>query len=799
MTSELATRLQASLGSSYTIERELGGGGMARVFVVFDNRLDRRVVVKVLSPELAAAISAERFEREIRVAAQLQDPRIVPVLSAGDTDGLPHYTMPFVDGESLRARMQRGRVPVHEAISILRDVALALKYAHEHGIVHRDIKPENILLSNNTAVVTDFGIAKALATTTNHGALATLTQQGLALGTPAYMAPEQALGDGTVDQRSDIYAWGVVAWELLAGEHPFAGRVNSSAMMSAHIGTVPSAIATRSEKLPRALAAIVDASLRKDPDERPRDASALLSAMDGDLQSTAARHRSAPDWRTVTVLMAVVAVAALLVGGYVLTRKRTSAAAAVTSIAVMPFTSAGDTANRYLAQGISDELVTTLARLPGLRVIARRASSAIDERDAQSVGRALNADAILEGTVQRSGDQLRINARVTTTRNDSVMWTARYDRGASDVFKLQDDIATSIAVSLRGAFSDERAYFPDGTPRGTRSPEAYDLYLRGRYAWSRRGERGLRTAIQYYERALRADPMFAKAYAGLAMSWGVLPIFTTSVRVDSALQLAQDNGARALALDSTLADAHLAMANALKMRWRWSDAESHFAAAVALAPDDATAHHWYGVYLFATGHPQASVEQLGRARSLDPFASSVATDGALAFLAERRYDDARREIERAMALDSTRNDAWFSQGIIQLAQGHADSARTSFDRARQLGTSFDVRSYLVSAYRRLGREQEARSTYEQLRGDYERGRARSYDMAVAAAALGDITGGLRAIQRVLQEKDMLVTEVSLPCDPIFDPLKSDGRFAQLLASAGMKACPPATDARAVRH
>ncbi|HJR67797.1 MAG TPA: serine/threonine-protein kinase, partial [Gemmatimonadaceae bacterium] len=279
MPDQLRDRLQSSLGAAYTLERELGGGGMARVFVATDPALGRQVVVKVLSPETAEGISAERFTREIRLAAALQHPHIVPVLTAGQTvDGLPYYTMPFVTGESLRARMGRGRLPVHEVLRVLHDVAEALEYAHAHGVVHRDIKPENVLFAGRNAVVADFGIAKAMTAARADAGMSALTLVGTSLGTPAYMAPEQAAGDHT-DHRADLYAWGMMAYELLADRHPFADKKTQRQLVAAQVSETPMPLDERQPGLPPGLGALVMACLAKDPSDRPADASAVLAAL----------------------------------------------------------------------------------------------------------------------------------------------------------------------------------------------------------------------------------------------------------------------------------------------------------------------------------------------------------------------------------------------------------------------------------------------------------------------------------------------------------------------------------------
>src|SRR5688572_20030790 len=276
---ELRDRLQSSLGAAYTLERELGGGGMARVFVATDPALGRQVVVKVLSAETAEGLSAERFTREIRLAAALQDPHIVPVLTAGQmADGLPYFTMPFVSGESLRERMARGRLPLDEALRILRDVAEALEYAHARGVVHRDIKPENVLLAGRNALVADFGIAKAMSAARAETGMAALTAVGTSLGTPAYMAPEQAVGDHT-DHRADLYAWGMMAYELLSGTHAFAEKKTQRQLVAAQVAETPPPLDERQPGLPPGLGPLVMACLAKDPSDRPADAAAVLAAL----------------------------------------------------------------------------------------------------------------------------------------------------------------------------------------------------------------------------------------------------------------------------------------------------------------------------------------------------------------------------------------------------------------------------------------------------------------------------------------------------------------------------------------
>ncbi len=821
MDDDIRGELGAALEGTYAIERELGGGGMSRVFVAEESSLGRRVVIKVLGRELSASVSAERFAREIRLVARLQDPRIVPLLAAGDAGGLPWYTMPFVDGQTLRARMARGAVSLAEAVAILRDVALALEYAHAHGVVHRDIKPENVLLSGRTAMVADFGIAKAIAASTVERAAGlasagTLTGTGMSLGTPAYIAPEQASG-GDVDQRADIYAWGVLAYELLAGAHPFEGRTSPQALVAAHMVEVPRPLARRAPAVPAGLAALVDRTLAKSADDRPASAAELVRALDGALPSASTPARWTPGSKVVVAAAAAVLLA-VAVALAVASRSRATGGRASggvppeagRSIAVMTFSDTrGDTVEAYLAEGMADELTTAIANVPGLRVAPRSSvvRAAAAAASTGEVARALKVSAVLEGTVRRAGDRLRVTATLTGAADGLVLWSDRFDERAADVFDVQDRIAHAIVAALRTRFAPVAALDTTGAPapspdsslgaapRGTSDLEAYDLYLRGRYYFARRGPDGLRRAAEYFERAIARDPRFARAHAALAMSAAVLPVFARDVPVDSVLALADRSALEALRLDSTLAEAHLALSQSLKMRWRWSEAERHVRDAVALAPEESLGHHWYGVLLYSTGRPDEAVRSLERARALDPFGATVGSDLSAALYFARRFRDARAEIARTLAIDSTKSDSHVILGLAYLGLGHADSAEQAIADAWRFRTGFDMRGYMSRSQRALGRAPAADSLLRALRRDLERGEDVGFDLAIAALGAGDTALALSAVERTIAARSALVSELGLPCEPMLDPLTSDRRFTVLLGRAGMTACPAAVLSR----
>ena len=478
----LRDELQRTLGSAYTLERELGGGGMSSVFVAQDNALGRRVVVKVLPYELAATVSVDRFKREIMLAAALQHPHIVPVLSAGETAPddheigirLPYFIMPFVEGESLRSRLARGPLSVREAVSIMKDVARALVYAHGRGIIHRDIKPDNILLASGSATVTDFGVAKALSAsrerTGTSGDPNGITIVGTSIGTPAYMAPEQAAGDPATDHRADLYALGIVGYEMLVGTPPFHGRAPQQ-LLAAQLTELPPPINTRRYDVPEALASLIMRLLEKEPANRPRSAADVArfledpSVVSGTFLSPPPRkHKGARPRRVLWALAGAGILASIAAGSAWFSNRRSSspsvtatqagaAAPVVTgtkSIAVMPLVNISrDTSDAYFAAGMTAELTNALSRIPGLRVASATESAARDRATSPTdLAKSLGANMVLVGTVQREGGKLRVTARLVNTADGFTVWSDMFERELKDVFAVQDEISSAIVAAI---------------------------------------------------------------------------------------------------------------------------------------------------------------------------------------------------------------------------------------------------------------------------------------------------------------------------------------------------------------
>ena len=465
--SSISERLLAALGGSYTIERELTGGGMALVFAGEDHDLGRKVVIKILPPELAATVSAERFRREILTVARLQHPHIVPILKAGEVDGLPYFVMPYVDGESIDVKLRRtGAFGVRESLGIMKDAARALAFAHERGVVHRDIKPGNILLAAGSATVTDFGVAKALSSARRSGEKGSgLSNTGMSLGTILYMAPEQAAGDPDIDGRADIYSLGITAYEMLAGAAPFA-NLSPREMLTARLTLPPPPLSTVRKDVPIGLEKLIAKCLAIDPADRPQSAASLVEALEdpetisASFASTANMARHGKRVKRA-VIGALALIGAIVVSAGIYAKVHTGSASAMAEstaarkpvdlgvIAVLPFVNLGsDSSNAYLATGVTNAVAGKLMKTAGLRVLAPGRPRSVRRHSDTASTASFDARLVLEGTVERVGDRLRVTARLSSTSDDVMQWADVFDRDVKDIFTVEDEIADAIVASV---------------------------------------------------------------------------------------------------------------------------------------------------------------------------------------------------------------------------------------------------------------------------------------------------------------------------------------------------------------
>jgi eukaryotic-like serine/threonine-protein kinase len=675
--------LQEALGEAYVIDRELTGGGMSRVFLADEVALHRKVVVKVLPQEMSLGLGIPRFQREIQLAAQLQHPHIVPVLTANAAAGLLYYTMPFVAGESLRARIAReGTLLVKDAVAIWRDVLEALACAHASGIVHRDIKPGNVLLSGRAAAVTDFGIAKALGEARVPGESETLTQAGAGIGTPAYMAPEQFGAGGDVDHRIDIYAAGLLMYEMLAGQGPFTG-LSMAEIMMAQLARSPAPLAK--DDVPPALAALVFQCLEKDPARRPQSAAEVLEVLENVTAQPVVRARRGP--RKPVVAGIGIAAAAVTIAAWFTFRTPPRPV----TLGAVPFLNlAHDTALDYLSDGISDEILTAMGKDGGVEIIGRNAAYRYKGRsdvDPPTVARELGVRILVTGTLREDAGQVIVYAQLNDSATRGELWSGKFSRDRKDFGLLTDDIVHALIDTLRARLprslsKQNRAV----STTGTSNSQALDLYLVGQELLKRRGA-GVQKSVENFERALVLDPTFARAHAALAMALTFEPFFLGTFPAQLSDRIISESK-QALALDPTLADAHTALGQTYADAGQWEASDGEFRRALALEPENFEALHTWARNLVARGEISDGLVLLARAHKVEPVSPLVSSWTAAAFFLSGRVDSALAEIEQSFALDSTLLPT-MEKASLRLAAGDTAGALSAIEQsARTTGAAW---------------------------------------------------------------------------------------------------------------
>ena len=734
--------LTAALAARYAIERELGRGGMATVYLAQDHKHRRKVAVKALRADLAVHLGAERFLREIGIAAHLTHPHILPLIDSGEAAGSLYYVMPYVAGESLRQRLIREqRLSIRDAMRAAREVGAALDYAHRQGFIHRDIKPENILLVDGHAMVADFGIARAISA----AGVESVTEAGLALGTPAYMSPEQASAEGELDVRSDLYSLACVLFEMLAGEPPFSGP-HARAIIARHLTEHPRPVRALRPDTPPAVEHAIARALAKDPQDRFPSVARFLEALEA---SDAPKPESA------------------LLG-------------TTRSLAVLPFVNMSpDPETDYFSDGITEELINALTKVGGLRVASRTSVFALKNKpqDVRAIGALLGVSAVLEGSVRKAGDQLRITARLMAADDGRHLWSERYDRRLDDVFAIQDEIARIIVSTVRTTFLAEVA---DPTPRRyTENLAAYGLYLKGRYSWNKRSADGVREAIEYFEQAIAADPKYALAYSGLSDSYA-LQVDYRRVPVTEGLTRAREYARQALALDDTLAEAHTSLGWVLFIYdWDWHGAARTFRRAVELNPGYATARQWYSFVLAALGHLDQALVEGHAALDLDPASVSIRRSLGWLYYYARRYDTALEHLRRAIAMNPTSQETYRLLGIALTQQGSYDQAERALREAvaipeesayaaASLGYLFAVR----------GQREAAETILAELDVRSRSGYVSPVAFQMIHLGLGNRDQAFAWLERAYEERRGWLAYLKV--ESMFDPLRSDPRFAEFV-------------------
>ena len=755
-----------------------------------------RSLSRCFIPSSPPALGPERFLREIKLVARLQHPHILSVHDSGESTGRFWFTMPYVEGESLRARLARERqLPIDDAIRIARETADALDYAHRHGIIHRDIKPENILLTEEHALVADFGICRALDPSESGERL---TETGVVVGTPAYMSPEQAAGERTLDARTDIYSLAVVLYEMLAGEPPHTGPT-AQAILARRLSEPAASVLRLRPAVPSSVAGALQRALAPIPADRFSHAAEFgraLGAPTGaatvpiepaDATRVAARQGDGGRPRRSRAL--VLGIGFLLglgvLFGWLRSREPRGGGATTASkrLAVLPFQSEGDTNDRVFAAGLSEEIMTRLARVPGLSLVAR--SSALQYRQsgrtAPEFGRVLGVQYVLDGTVRSAIDssglkQLRITPELIRVADGTHVWGEPYDGQARDVFRLQSDVAERVAEALGGTLEARQQQAVRTAP--TSNLDAFRLYILGRAEWNRRLGGNLELAAEYFRQAIALDSSYARAWAGLADTYGLFDYF--GVRRpprDTAYARAKAAAYKAIALDSTLAEPHASLNQILRYGyWDWAGSEREIRKAIALDPNYATAHQWLGEHLLDVGRAPEAVAEGRIAVQLDPLAQPIQNFLGLALWLSGRNDEAIQLFQAELAKDSSRAGPWYNLANVYISVGRLDDA-LALIRLRPGMNDPIFRASLQSLRDSVSR----RALLKRFRQQPNFGT--HGDRAVAYARLGEREGALAELELAVLARDPKLETIKL--QPAFALIRDDPRFRAVVARVGL--------------
>jgi eukaryotic-like serine/threonine-protein kinase len=783
-----ASKLADALRDRYAIERELGRGGMATVYLARDLKHGRDVALKVLHAELASSVGPDRFQREIETVARLQHPHILTVYDSGEAAGQLWFTMPFVEGESLRDRLSREQqLPIDVALRIAKDAARALQYAHEHGVIHRDVKPENLLLTTDgSTLVADFGIARALS-----GSNERLTETGISVGTPAYMSPEQAAGTRTIDARADVYALGAVLHEMLAGEPPFTGPT-PQAVIAKRFHSDPIPLRAVRPSVPAQVEHAVNRALARVATDRFASTAELARSLDQEPSPATIQAPSLGPGRGRVIPPGVLILGlGILIGLGVLfawtqaQHGSTGQESGLKRMAVLPFENLGGQDKAYFADGITDEIRGKLATVAGLQVTARTSSAQYRQttKSPQEIGRELGVEYLLTGTVrwdqEGNRSRVRVSPELVQAASGSSRWQQSFDAPLTDVFQVQADVAARVARELGIALEAGQRHHLEERPTGDLG--AYDLYLKGRYAWHQRTAKGLDQARRFLEQAIEQDPAFAPAHAALADVYTVVGLWS-DLPPDQTYPRAKAEALEALRLDSTLAGPYAVLGDVNAMyEWDWAAADRNFRRSLVLDANNASTHHWYNVhYLLTVGRHKEAVGEARRASELDPLSLTINGELGRTLYALKRFQEAATQLQGALAIDSTFVLVNEYLGTLYLTEGRAAEAVPLLQRAIDPAVHHSIPTALLGyALAKVGRRHESEALLRELLARQSKGYVSPVSIALISAGLGDTARTFASLERAAQIHDPFLI-YNFTNEPLLERLRREPRGLAIL-------------------
>ena len=828
--------------SHYRIISGLGAGGMGEVYLAEDTRLGRRVALKLLPAQFIKDDDRlRRFEQEARASSALNHPNIITIHEVGIEDGTHFIATEFIEGETLRQRMRRAPITLSEALDVSVQVASALAAAHQVGIVHRDIKPENIMLRPDGYVkVLDFGIVKlteefsqqqSVKSEAMDSAAVGLvhTEANIVMGSPSYMSPEQARGVG-VDGRTDIFSLGVILYEMLAGRRPFEGPTVSDIIVAILEKQPPPVASFLPDASPR-LENIVAKALAKDREARYQTITDML----GDLkrqkrrvdfeagldesvppdfhseptvqiasgqdsratvrefvvssgQMDTARGTSSAEYIVTEIkrhkkgFLATLAIIIIIITAAIFLLMRGGDHLPIESIAVLPFANeSADPNTEYLSDGITESLINNLSQSRNLKVMSRNSVFRYKGRDvsAQAVARDLNVHGVLTGRIVQRGDNLTISLELIDGRDNTHVWGEQYSRKMSEIISMQEEIAKQISekLQLRLSGEDEKRV----SKRYTNDSDAYELYLRGRFYWNKRTEEALKKGIDYFNQAIEEDPGYALAYVGVANCYASLVELEASPPKELYPKV-KAAAARAIEIDDGLAEAHTTLAAVNEYEWNWAEAENQYRRAIELNPNYETAHHWYAAYLTSRLRPDEAIREMKLALELDPLSLIINTSMGRVLFGARQYDPAIEQLKKTLDMDANFAETHFQMGMVYEQKRMYDDAIREFQKSVELFGDRTMMAWVARGYAVSGRRAEAERILAELIEMSKQKYVSPYPLATVYAALGDKERTFEWLEKVYQERSYYV--VWLNIDPIFDSIRSDARFTDLLKRIG---------------
>jgi serine/threonine protein kinase/tetratricopeptide (TPR) repeat protein len=772
----------------YILEEKLGEGGMGVVYRARDTHLDRLVAIKVLRPDtLANPERKRRFIQEAKSASALNHPNIITVYDISNDGGIDYIAMEYVAGQSLDRLLGLNGLPLAAALQYSAQVADALAAAHEAGIVHRDLKPGNLVVSDKGRVkLLDFGLAKLTERGDSGESAATetfgpQTEEGAILGTVVYMSPEQAQG-AKVDGRSDIFSFGAMLYEMVTGRRPFSRRTPVETL----------AAILRDEPPPTGAGAELDRviarCLAKHPAERFQSAHDLAFALRSMQQSgtgsatpPAAPPLSRRPSRGPRVAAAAAALLLVLAAGawwFVAHRSQP-----IESLAVLPFvTAGGDPDTEYLSEGLSESLITSLSRVPRLKVKSRDTVFRYQgrDKDAQQVGRDLGVRAVLRGRLVHRGGGLSISAELVDTSDGNVLWRDQYNRKTADLLAIQQEISNEISRQLRLRLTgeDQRRL----AAASTRNPEAFQLYLQGRYWWNRRTDDAVKKAVEYFQQAIERDPGYAQAWAGLADSYVALTIVGSMPAAESYPK-AKAAANRAIELDEALAEPRVSRAMLKTLEWDWPGAERDFRRALELNPDYGTAHHWFALHLVAVGRLPEALAEIRRAQEVEPLSPIINAHVGWCYYFNRQYEPAVAELRKTVEMDPSFGPSHEFLGAAYALQRRPQDAAAEFEQALKLSRrALLVLAYSGSSFAFLGRRAEALKVLQEMLDLSRQTYVGPSRLAMLYASLGERDHAFEYYEKGLEDRSILPWFLR---DPLLDPIRSDPRFQSMMQRMGL--------------